>query len=133
MKNIKPGFLLNLILLASLALGCSKDEEFATIRDIEGNEYATVTINTQVWMAENLKTTTYNDGSAIGNFGDNDIAWFNTTTSAYCWYDNGSSNKETYGALYNGYAVSTGKLCPFGWHVPSRDEWLVLIDFSWGN
>ena len=31
-----------------------------------------------------------------------------------------------YGALYNWYAVNTGKLAPEGWHVPTHDEWKKL-------
>jgi uncharacterized protein (TIGR02145 family) len=32
-------------------------------------------------------------------------------------------------ALYNYYAVTSGKLCPVGWHVPDIDEWYTLIIF----
>ncbi|MCJ7446063.1 MAG: fibrobacter succinogenes major paralogous domain-containing protein [Bacteroidales bacterium] len=103
-----------------------------TVKDIEGNTYNTVKIGTQVWMVENLKTTKYNDGSAIPNVTD-DTEWANLTTPAYCWYNNDIRKKTPYGALYNFYAVSTGKLCPTGWHVPSDVEWTTLTTYLGGE
>jgi len=103
-----------------------------TIGDNDGNIYKTIGIGNQMWMAENLKTTKYNDGEAISLVTDNDI-WRNLVTSGYCWYDNAeASYKATYGALYNGYAVNTGKLCPTGWHVPTRSEWSILVTYLGG-
>jgi len=103
-----------------------------TVRDIEGNVYHTVTIGTQVWMAENLKTTKYRDGTAIALVTDS-AAWAELTTPAYCWYNNDIANKATYGALYNWYAVNTGKLAPAGWHVPSDTEWVTLTNYLGGR
>lgn len=108
-----------------------------TVNDIDGNMYKTVTIGNQIWMAENLKTTKYNDGMAIPLVTDN-AAWTNRdsialTTPAYYWYDNDSTTKKTYGALYNGYAVKTGKLCPNGWHVPDDAEWSELTTYLGGE
>ena len=99
-----------------------------TVTDHDGNVYNTVKIGTQVWMAENLKTTKYNDNTAIPLVTDNS-EWISLTTPAYCWYDNDISNKTTYGALYNWYTVNTGKLCPTGWHVPSDEEWTILTNY----
>ena len=97
--------------------------------DIDGNAYHTVTIGTQVWMVENLRTTKYNDGTSIPLVTDA-AAWSTLTTPAYCWYNNDEATfKSTYGALYNWYAVNTGKLCPTGWHVPSDAEWATLITY----
>jgi uncharacterized protein (TIGR02145 family) len=96
-----------------------------TITDIDGNVYDTVKIGTQVWMKENLKTTKFNDGTAIPNVTDN-TTWLGLTTGAYCWYNNEIANKTTYGALYNWYTVNTGILCPAGWHVPGDNEWKQL-------
>jgi uncharacterized protein (TIGR02145 family) len=77
-------------------------------------------------MTENLKTTRYNDGTDIPNVTDNG-AWAALTTGGYCWFNNNqASYRDTYGALYNWFAVNTGKLCPSGWHVPSDAEWTVL-------
>jgi uncharacterized protein (TIGR02145 family) len=104
------------------------------LADIEGNQYSVVKIGTQVWMKENLKTTKYNDGTAIPKITDN-TAWTALSTPAYCWYNNDETTyKVTYGALYNWYTVNTtgngGKnLCPTGWHVPSDAEWATLENY----
>lgn len=103
-----------------------------SVTDIEGNTYRVIRIGSQLWMVEDLKTTTYNDGTPIPNVTDNG-EWNNLTTGAYCWYDNDeASYKDTYGALYNWYAVETDKLCPTGWHVPSDAEWNTLVTFLGG-
>ncbi|MBG0859552.1 MAG: fibrobacter succinogenes major paralogous domain-containing protein [Bacteroidales bacterium] len=94
-----------------------------------GNDYPIVQIGTQIWMAENLKTTRYNDETSIPNVTD-PAEWLNLTAPGYCWYNNDAATyKITYGALYNWYAVNTGKLCPAGWHVPSEPEFYVLDDY----
>jgi len=120
--------------LLCLAGWCTKEPDTnpsGSITDKDGNVYTSVTIGSQVWMVENLKTTKYNDGTAIPNVTDN-TAWAHLTTGAYCWYNNDISNKTSYGALYNWYTVNTGKLCPTGWHVPSGAEWTTLVDYLGG-
>ena len=102
------------------------------ITDLDGNVYTSVTIGTQEWMSENLRTTKYSDGTAIPNITDT-TAWSNLSTGAWCYYDNDSSNDATYGKLYNWYAVETGKLCPTGWHVPTDAEWTILTDYLTAN
>jgi uncharacterized protein (TIGR02145 family) len=103
------------------------------LKDIDGNVYRTVKIGSQTWMAENLKTTRLTDGSVISLIKD-DNEWAGSSSSAYCWFKNdGSTYKNKYGALYNWYAVNTGKLCPAGWHVPSDADWTILTDFLGGE
>ncbi|MDY0143856.1 MAG: fibrobacter succinogenes major paralogous domain-containing protein, partial [Bacteroidales bacterium] len=102
-------------------------------KDIEGNTYNAVKIGNQVWMAENLKTTKYNDGTAIPNV-TNNATWGALTTSAYADYNNTPSNSTTYGKLYNYYAVvDARKICPTGWHVPTNTEFSTLIDYLGGT
>ena len=97
--------------------------------DIDGNIYKTVKIGTRIWMAENLKVTRYNDGEEIPLTKDADV-WRNLVTGAYCWYNNDETSfKDTYGALYNGYTMDAGKLCPLGWHVPEAEDWKELGEF----
>jgi uncharacterized protein (TIGR02145 family) len=108
------------------------DLTYGNVTDIEGNSYKTIVVGTQTWFAENLKTTTNNDGSLIPNVTDNNL-WTGLTTPAYCWYENNIDNKDLTGAKYNWYAVNTGKLCPTGWHVPSDAEWTVLTDYLGGT
>jgi uncharacterized protein (TIGR02145 family) len=118
--------------------GCKKTEDTtppvtpALVIDIDGNEYHQVTIGTQVWLVENLKTTRYNDGTMISLVSDNS-AWGSLTTAGYCWYNNDFSNKSPYGAIYNWFAVNSGILAPAGWHVPTDAEWTTLTTFLGGE
>ena len=105
---------------------------FIACTDFDGNNYPVGQIGTQIWMVENLKTTRYNDGTDILSITDN-TTWENLITPGYCFYNNGVVNKNTYGALYNWYAVNTGKLAPKGWHVPTNDEYTTLITFLGGE
>jgi uncharacterized protein (TIGR02145 family)/uncharacterized repeat protein (TIGR02543 family) len=95
------------------------------IKDMDGNIYTEVTIGTQVWMVENLKTTKYNDGAGIPIISKDSISW----TPGYCWYNDSITYKTPYGALYNGYVVGTGRLAPIGWHVPTKADWTTLLSF----
>lgn len=118
------------------AISCDKEDDNdingEECVDVDGNIYETVKIGAQEWMAENLKTTTYNDGSGIPNVTDVD-EWSELEKGAYAWYDNDVSNNDVYGALYNWYAVETGKLCPDGWRVPTDDDWTHLTDYLGGE
>jgi len=97
-----------------------------TVTDIDGNIYETVKIGDQWWMAENLKVTHYRNGEMIPNV-SSDSEWYNLSTGAYCSYNNNESNADTYGYLYNWYAVNDSrKIAPEGWHVPTDDEWMKL-------
>ncbi len=107
-------------------------EGSGTVTDIDGNVYHTVTIGTQVWMVENLKTTKYNDGTSIRH-AISDSDWAIKRSSGYCWYYNEPAYKTLYGALYNEYAVRSDKLCPKGWHVPTKAEWTKLISYLGGE
>ncbi|MCJ7449219.1 MAG: M12 family metallopeptidase [Bacteroidales bacterium] len=100
--------------------------KFIACTDGDINNYPVVEIGTQVWMAENLKTTKYQDGTTIPNKTDN-TEWNNLTSGAYCDYDNLSPNSNTYGRLYNWYAINDSRnIAPQGWHIPSDDEWATL-------
>jgi uncharacterized protein (TIGR02145 family) len=98
------------------------------IIDIEGNEYHSIIIGTQTWMAENLKVTHLNDGSAI-NLITSDLEWYTAKTPAYCWYYNIVPEGGDNSPLYNFLTVNTGKLCPEGWRIPSDGEWKTLEMF----
>lgn len=105
----------------------------STVSDIDGNSYKTVIFGEQEWMAENLKTTKLNDGTDIF-YAATDSDWKSggcsgclfTEDPVYGWYDNSSSNQEAYGALYNGYTIAQGNVCPTDWRVPTDDDWMVL-------
>ncbi len=114
-----------------LLSGCDPN----AVTDIDGNVYNTVTIGSQVWMAENLKTTRYHDGSPIEYPGTDNAKWLTNTSGGYSWYDNDEAKyKDTYGALYNWHAVNNAAgLCPSGWRVPSNDDWQLMFDFLGGD
>lgn len=102
------------------------------LTDFDGNTYGTVLIGTQEWMAENLKTTHYRNGTAIENpTGNSD--WIANTSGAYAWYDNDISWKDSYGALYNWFAVTNANaLCPLGWQVPTGADFTILTNLFGG-
>ncbi len=102
------------------------------VTDIDGNEYLTVIIGEQEWMAENLRVLTYSDGAEIEDGSDGGV-WVNLSTGGYAWYENDEESSDPYGALYNWYAVETGKLCPDGWRVPSDTDWTELINHLGGE
>jgi uncharacterized protein (TIGR02145 family) len=104
----------------------------ATVTDIDGNNYPVVKIGDQIWMAEDLRVTTYPNGTPIPHVTDN-TAWANladdNTSDAYCFYNN--DNTTDYGALYT-YAAAIG-VCPDGWHLPTDTEWTELTDYLGGT
>jgi uncharacterized protein (TIGR02145 family) len=98
-----------------------------------GYTYKTVKIGDQWWFAENLQTTMYSDGTNIQNITDMYI-WDDLKTGAYCWYNNDPDKfQNLYGALYNGHAVHTGKLCPVGWHIPTEKDWGIIRNYLIDN
>ena len=112
------------------------------VADIDNNIYNTVQIGGQCWMRENLKTTRYADGSAISHSQYDEISY----SYGYWNYPNlDSTNKITYGLLYNWSAVMHDSpasnttpsgvqgVCPTGWHVPSDAEFTILMDYVGGQ
>ena len=108
--------------------------KFVPCADADGNYYTVVTIGAQTWMAENMKTTKYNDSTAIPLVTDKTTWWYMNALQGYCWYFNDANTyKNKYGALYNWYTVNTGKLAPTGWHVPTDAEWTTLGNYLTTN
>lgn len=93
------------------------------VADIDGNVYHSVKIGDQCWMIENLKVTHYRNGDPIPNLTDNG-EWYNTSSGAYCDFNNDGGHVEVYGRLYNFYAIQdSGNIAPEGWHIPTDAEW----------
>ena len=100
--------------------------------DIDGNVYETVQIGDQLWMAENLKVTHYNNGDEIPTVISNE-EWLTLNSGAFSDYLNNPANSETYGRLYNFWVgIDSRSVCPEGWHIPSNDEWNSLTNYLGG-
>lgn len=125
--------------LLCLLSGCSFFEDYSpniteesglnTLSDVDNNVYPLVTIGSQTWMAENLRTTHYRDGTPIPTYMNN-ATWMSDTAGAFAWYENNPLNRELYGALYNWYAASHPRgLCPAGWRVSTDEDWMELVRY----
>lgn len=88
-----------------------------TLTDASGNTYNTVIVGRLTIMAENLRTTKYNDSTDIPYVASGE-SW-DITTPAYCHFDNNAQK----GILYNYYVIETGKIAPKGWHTATNEEW----------
>ena len=105
---------------------------YGTMTDQQGNNYRTIVIGTQEWMAENLRTTTYRNGNLIPII-NTDAQWVVATAGAYSFPNGNSGLVCPYGNLYNQFAVKDSRqLCPTGWHAPSEAEFNTLINFLGG-
>ena len=109
--------ILDVVQLVNIILGVTQN----TINDIDGNVYETIQIGDQLWMAENLKVTHYQNNDEIP------YIYNDPQYGAYINYSNNADNVGVYGRLYNWFAVNDERgLCPDNWHVPSDDEFKSL-------
>ena len=127
------------LVLASLTLQAQVGVPGTGVVDVDGNAYPTMVYsNGQEWMADNLKTTRYADGTDILLI-DNDALWaaqavpMPQNTPAYCWYGNDIANKDLYGALYSWFVIDSihnggRSVCPSGWRVPASTDRTALVD-----
>lgn len=103
------------------------------ITDGSGNVYNTVIIGDQTWMKKNLVTTKYQNGQNIPNITIG-TAWTSATSGAYCDFLNNTTTSDSYGHLYNYFAVEdTRNICPVGYHIPTKQEWEVLYNYVGGS
>jgi uncharacterized protein (TIGR02145 family) len=136
---MKPRPLIIGTLLALLATGLAAQElgsaSGPVVTDIDGNVYKTVIIGNQVWMAEDLRTTRYRNGDAIGTTNPATLNIRSENSPKYQWaYEGDESRAATYGRLYTWFAVTDRRnLAPTGWHVPTDAEWTTLANFLGGN
>jgi len=129
MNSLK--YLFTLLFLFLSMYGFSSDS--LKITDIEKNDYDVVVIGKQVWMQENLRTSTYRNGDSILH-APNNADWGGLQKGAWCMVENSNSQCEIYGKLYNHYAVSDPRgICPKGWKVPSLEDFDVLAQFLGGE
>ncbi len=120
---------LPLVWILSLAMSIQAQ----TVTDLDGNVYNAVIIGDQVWLKENLRVSHFNNGDVIPNV-SGISAWLALSTGACCNYENNAGLVETYGRLYNWFAVNDSRnICPAGWHVATDGEWTVLTDLLGGE
>jgi uncharacterized protein (TIGR02145 family) len=127
----KTASILSLILMFS-GIGLHAQD---TVTDIDGNVYRTVTIGTQVWMAENLRTTRFRNGDAIPTTNPAVLDISGERNAKYQWvFEDDPDNLAVYGRLYTWHAVTDSRtIAPVGWHVPTDAEWKTLTDFLGGD
>jgi len=113
--------------------GVWENDSNCVVIDLDGNTYEAIQIGEQLWMAENLKTTHYKNGDAIPTGLDNGT-WITTSEGAFAIYGGDLSNVEVYGNLYNWFSVDDSRgICMEGWHVPTKEDWEILIlDYAGG-
>lgn len=135
LSNLTPGSMYSVRAYATNSIGTSYGDHTyfvtydGTVTDIDGNIYFTKKIGNQTWMAENLKTTHYQNGDAIDYITDN-TTWSEHKTGAWCNYDNLEDNGVKYGHLYNWYTVNDSrKIAPAGYHIPTESEWIDLENY----
>lgn len=126
--SVKTEYQVRLIAINSAGSDTSITFHISTyiVRDYDNNPYHVIKIGNQYWLQENLKTSHYADGTEIPNVTDNN-QWVDTESPAMCYYDNDPENKEKYGALYNGHAAESEKKFIAGYHLPTKEEFEVLI------
>lgn len=145
LKSVTMKKMLFLLTVVLFAFSCSKDEtEDIPEADFSGDSgtfvdardkqtYKWVRIGNQIWMAENLKATSYQNGDAIPELTDKET-WDDLTDGAYCNFDSNENNSNKYGRLYNWFAVNDNRnIAPKGWHVATDSEWAELLSYVTDN
>jgi len=126
-KRFNPPLIFFLFFLSAISVNAQY------LTDIDGNQYQTIIVGKQIWMAENLKVTKFNDGQPLPLIVANE-EWRNLASPGYCYFNNSLEKYgNLYGALYNWHVSESGKICPKGWHVPSNDEWNSLCNYYGGR
>lgn len=99
---------------ASQSIVVEQPFENGKLTDVDGNEYKTVKIGSQWWMAENLKAKHDKQGNDIQSY----------------YYKNNKSYLDTYGRYYDWDVAQ--EVCPEGWHLPSYNEWVEMFNYLGG-
>ena len=124
---MKSTFKIIVLLVINTSTVFAQDSGLVT--DIDGNNYTTIKIGNQVWMAENLRVAHFNNGDTIPTTSSFDLDITNEAEPTYQWfYHEGNMTFPEYGRLYTAYVITDERnVCPAGWHVPSKAEWKTLI------
>jgi uncharacterized protein (TIGR02145 family) len=127
-------YTLSFILSVALLIGTGSLT--AQVSDKDGNNYNTVKIGQQEWIAENLETSHFRNGDSIPE-AEGAAEWKKAGDEgkpAWCYYHNDTVAGKKYHKLYNWFAVNDPRgLAPVGWHIPSTTEWSGLTAFLGGE
>jgi uncharacterized protein (TIGR02145 family) len=114
-----------LLILLALCSSCGED-----------NSPAETVIGSQTWSTKNLNVDKFQNGELIPESTTME-EWLKASESkqpTWCYHDFDSGNESQHGKLYNWYAVNDPRgLAPVGWHIPSLEEWTVLLNFCSDN
>ncbi|MFN8254441.1 MAG: fibrobacter succinogenes major paralogous domain-containing protein [Bacteroidales bacterium] len=137
--KLKFHFAVLFFLILLLIVSCSKEDDLNPnqkvfpVYDIDGNGYDTVHIGNQIWLKQNLRVTHYRNGDSLKNE-TNEWNFTNSDSGVFCYYKNLESNADTFGCLYNYFAVIDSRnICPEGWHIPGTAEWDSLFSYLISN
>ena len=133
-NNVNKSVQINVLPSGTSSAMFNPNLNYGTMSDVDGNNYKTIVIGSQTWMAENLRTTKYRNGDDIPNVTGNS-EWINLNSGAFCTYDNDSDLDAlaTFGRLYNWFSVSDSRnIAPEGWHVATETEWAELATYLEG-
>ena len=120
------------IITMFIVFSCSLDKKENSIIDVDGNKYKTVYIGEQLWTAQNLNVTKFQNGDLIIE-AKTKAEWklaIQNKQPAWCFYNFSKKNGKKYGKLYNRYSVIDSRaLAPEGWKIPNYQDWEKLINF----
>lgn len=122
----------SLVVISSMVLSSCTGH----IKDIDGNEYGSVSIGSQTWMTENLNVSRFINGDSVPVVKSSEewVRYGAEGKPACCLVQNDPENGRKYGKLYNWYAVNDPRgLAPKGWHIPSDEEWSLFTTYLGGE
>ena len=139
--NLLPGetYFLRAYAINSVGTAYGEQIQFTTVpksvTDLDGNNYDIILIGDQYWFKQNLKSTKYINGEPITSTTPLTYDISAETEPKYQWPSGGDeANVSVYGRVYTWYAVNDNRsLCPAGWHVPTNDDWTILINYLGGE
>lgn len=93
--------------------------EWPVCIDVQGNSYKTALVAGKIWMLENLRVQTNPAGDSIETY----------------VFENNEENAAKFGRLYTWNVAMNDSthegsqgVCPDGWHLPTDEDWNMLID-----
>lgn len=121
----------NLLVFIVALISCNKKND-----EISRNSpvnLPSVKIGNQIWTTQNLDVERYRNGDLIQQITDPNV-WNIMDAGAWCYFNNDPSTNSKFGKLYNWYAINDPRgLAPEGWHIPTKEEYDVLVNYLGGT